>query len=71
MRLIAEHVLKAAGLDLEKDVEPVPAGIGDAPELLESGKIDAFFWSGGLPTSAVTDLANSSTIRLVPIRRAS
>ncbi|MEU5342836.1 MULTISPECIES: TAXI family TRAP transporter solute-binding subunit [unclassified Streptomyces] len=67
VRLVAEHVLKAAGLDLDKDIEPVPVGIGDMPRLLESGKIDAFFWSGGLPTTAVGDLSNRFDIRLVPI----
>lgn len=67
VRLIAEHVLDAAGIDLEKDITPVSDGIGTAPELLEEGKIDAFFWSGGLPTSAVTDLSTDFDIRLVPI----
>ncbi|MER5225296.1 TAXI family TRAP transporter solute-binding subunit [Streptomyces flaveus] len=67
VRLIAEHVLDAAGIDLEKDITPVPDGIGTAPELLEEGEIDAFFWSGGLPTSAVTDLSTDFDIRLVPI----
>jgi TRAP transporter TAXI family solute receptor len=67
VRLIAEHVLKAAGLDLDKDIQPVSDGIGDMPELLESKEIDAFFWSGGLPTSAVSDLSGRFPIRFVPI----
>lgn len=70
VRLIAEHVLRAAELDLEKDIEPVPVGINEMPELLETGKIDAFFWSGGLPTGAVTELSNRFDIRLVPITEA-
>lgn len=67
VRLIAEHVLEAAGLDLDKDIQPVSVGIGEMPELLESKKIDAFFWSGGLPTKAVSDLSNRSDIRLLQI----
>ncbi|GAB2977136.1 TAXI family TRAP transporter solute-binding subunit [Streptomyces pseudoechinosporeus] len=67
VRLIAEHVLKAAGLDPEKDIEPLSDGIRTMPELLREGKIDAFFWSGGLPTSAVADLSTSLDIRLVEI----
>ncbi|MEU9187691.1 TAXI family TRAP transporter solute-binding subunit [Streptomyces sp. NPDC048484] len=67
VRLIAEHVLAAAGLDPKKDVQPVSAGISTAPKLLETKKIDAFFWSGGLPTSAVTDLSDRFDIKLVPI----
>ncbi|HVJ28299.1 MAG TPA: TAXI family TRAP transporter solute-binding subunit, partial [Vicinamibacterales bacterium] len=31
---------------------------------LKDGKVDAFFWSGGLPTAAVQDLAHSQGIAL-------
>ncbi|MFJ2257412.1 TAXI family TRAP transporter solute-binding subunit [Streptomyces sp. NPDC087844] len=64
--LIAEHVLAAADLG-PKDVEPVYAGISKMPKMLEKKKIDAFFWSGGLPTGAVTDLSERFDIKLVPI----
>ncbi|MER6124352.1 TAXI family TRAP transporter solute-binding subunit [Streptomyces sp. NPDC001795] len=67
VRLIAEHVLTAAGLDPQKDITPLPDGIGTMPQLLERHRIDAFFWSGGLPTSAVTQLSKHFAIRLVPI----
>ncbi len=67
VRLIAEHVLTAAGIDPKKDITPLPDGIGTMPELLERHRIDAFFWSGGLPTSAVTQLSKHFAIRLVPI----
>lgn len=67
VRLIAEHVLTAAGLDPKKDITPLPDGIGTMPEMLERHRIDAFFWSGGLPTSAVTELSKHFAIRLVPI----
>ncbi|MGV9564638.1 TAXI family TRAP transporter solute-binding subunit [Streptomyces sp. NPDC003480] len=67
VRLIAEHVLAAAGLDPKKDITALSDGIGTMPELLKQHKIDAFFWSGGLPTSAITQLSNQFQIRLVPI----
>lgn len=67
VRLIANHVLEAAGLDPTKDIEPLAEGIGTMPGLLKQKKIDAFFWSGGLPTSAVLELSKSYDIRLVPI----
>jgi hypothetical protein len=67
VRLIAEHVLKAAGIDPKKDIEPLSDGIRTMPKLLQEGKIDAFFWSGGLPTSAVADLSTNLDIRLVEI----
>ncbi|WP_030680531.1 TAXI family TRAP transporter solute-binding subunit [Streptomyces sp. NRRL B-1347] len=67
VRLIADRVLQAAGLDLEKDLTALPAGIDTAPELLRRGKIDAFFWSGGLPTTSVQELSERLSIRLVPL----
>ncbi|MBV1942267.1 TAXI family TRAP transporter solute-binding subunit [Streptomyces sp. BV286] len=67
VRLIADHVLAAADLDPRKDIQPVSKGIQEVPKLLESGKIDAFFWSGGLPTSAVSKLSDRFDIKLVPI----
>ncbi|MEU8588502.1 TAXI family TRAP transporter solute-binding subunit [Streptomyces sp. NPDC048664] len=67
VRLVAEHVLKAAGVDPEKDITPLADGIGTMPGLLEQHRIDAFFWSGGLPTSAITQLSKRVAIRLVPI----
>jgi TRAP-type uncharacterized transport system substrate-binding protein len=33
-------------------------------DALRDGKIDAFFWSGGLPTAAVLDLANTPRLRM-------
>ncbi|MGW0579870.1 TAXI family TRAP transporter solute-binding subunit [Streptomyces sp. NPDC002920] len=67
VRLIAERVLKAAGLDPAKDVDAVDAGIDTGPQQLKDGKIDAFFWSGGVPTRGLADLANTFTFRFVPI----
>ncbi|MGW1225994.1 TAXI family TRAP transporter solute-binding subunit [Streptomyces sp. NPDC001478] len=67
VRLVADRIMTAAGLDPVGDVTAVPAGIDTMPKLLEEGRLDAFFWSGGLPTSAVADLAARYPIRLVPL----
>ncbi|MEU9705034.1 TAXI family TRAP transporter solute-binding subunit [Streptomyces sp. NPDC047981] len=67
VRLIADRVLAAGGLTAKSDVEPVSAGIDTMPGLLESGRLDAFFWSGGLPTQAVQDLSERMPVRLVPL----
>ncbi|MBA2951297.1 TAXI family TRAP transporter solute-binding subunit [Streptomyces himalayensis] len=67
VRLIANRVLEAAGLDADKDVEPRSIGINTMPKALESGKIDAFFWSGGLPTTAVKELSERFEIRFVEL----
>ncbi|MDF3292323.1 TAXI family TRAP transporter solute-binding subunit [Streptomyces silvisoli] len=65
--LIARRLLKAARLDADRDLKAVPAGVDTAPGLLESGKLDAFFWSGGLPTLAIQQLAREYPIKLVPL----
>ncbi|MER8017222.1 TAXI family TRAP transporter solute-binding subunit [Streptomyces griseoluteus] len=67
VRLIANGVLKAAGIDPEKDIVPVSAGIDTGPDMLADHDIDAFFWSGGLPTGGLTELADKSGFRFIPI----
>ncbi|WP_410536047.1 TAXI family TRAP transporter solute-binding subunit [Streptomyces sp. KL2] len=67
VNLIAGRLLKAAGLDPDEDVQPVLRGIDRMPELLVRGELDAFFWSGGLPTGAIEELAEAIEIRLVPL----
>jgi TRAP transporter TAXI family solute receptor len=34
-------------------------GVAESVNAMKDGKIDAFFWVGGLPTAGVTDLANT------------
>ncbi|RSS60114.1 TAXI family TRAP transporter solute-binding subunit [Streptomyces sp. WAC01280] len=67
VRLIADRVLAAAGLAPVRDVEAVSAGINTMPARLESGDLDAFFWSGGLPTDAVQKLSDRFEVRLIPL----
>ncbi|MCB5183248.1 TAXI family TRAP transporter solute-binding subunit [Streptomyces antimicrobicus] len=67
VRLVSERLLTAAKLDLLKDLTTVPIGIDQMPAELEAGRIDAFFWSGGLPTNAVRELSERYEIRLVPL----
>ncbi|MER6070886.1 TAXI family TRAP transporter solute-binding subunit [Streptomyces sp. NPDC001817] len=67
VRLIADRVLKAAGIDPRKDITPVADGIDTGPDQLEQRKVDAFFWSGGLPTKGLATLAQRSAFKFVPI----
>jgi TRAP transporter TAXI family solute receptor len=54
--VIAQRMLKAAGLDPDKDIQPQRLDLGKTTEGMKAGTIDGFFWSGGLPTSGVTEL---------------
>ncbi|MFF7971268.1 TAXI family TRAP transporter solute-binding subunit [Streptomyces sp. NPDC007905] len=67
VRLIANRVLRAAGIDPRKDITPLADGIDTGPDRLRRGSIDAFFWSGGLPTKGLVELAAKSAFRFVPI----
>jgi uncharacterized protein len=55
--VMAFRVIEAAGLDKDKDMRRERLGVAESVNALKDRKIDAFFWVGGLPTAAVTDLA--------------
>jgi hypothetical protein len=66
--LIATRILRAAGLDPARDIRPVSLGVAQSVDALKDGKIDAFFWSGGVPTASILDLASTQGVswRLIP-----
>ncbi|MEU9055803.1 TAXI family TRAP transporter solute-binding subunit [Streptomyces sp. NPDC048384] len=66
VRLIATRVLEAAGIDPEKDITPRSDGIDTGPKRL-GHELDAFFWSGGVPTGGLEQIAETSAFRFVPI----
>ena len=57
--VMAFRILEAAGIDKDKDVRRERLGVAESVNAMKDNKIDAFFWVGGLPTAAVTDLANT------------
>lgn len=61
--LIAARLLAAAGVTTFTRER---VGVSESAGALKDGRLDAFFWSGGLPTAAVLDLASSTRVRLVP-----
>jgi uncharacterized protein len=64
--VIALRVLEAAGLDPDRDIDRQQLGVGESVQAVKDGALDAFFWSGGVPTGAVTDLATSHELLLLP-----
>ena len=55
--IVALRVLEAYGLNPDKDLSRDKLGASESGGALKDGKIDAYFWVGGLPTASVTDLA--------------
>jgi TRAP transporter TAXI family solute receptor len=67
--VIAMRLLAVAGLDPDEDITRRGLGVGESVQALREGSIDAFFWSGGVPTGAVTDLATTDDIRMLALDR--
>lgn len=60
----ALRVLEAYGLDPDKDMTRDRLGASESAGALKDGKIDAYFWDGGLPTASVTDLGATPGIKM-------
>jgi TRAP transporter TAXI family solute receptor len=65
VKVIAERLLAVAGLSPGSDFHALQLGINESVDAVASGEIDAFFWSGGLPTRGVAALAQTLPIRLL------
>jgi hypothetical protein len=61
----ADYVLKALGIDWNKDIKKEKLGAGESVAALKDGKIDAFFWSGAVPTAAIIDMASTPGTKMV------
>ena len=68
--VMAFRLIEAAGLDKDKDLKRERLGVAESVNAIKDGKIDAFFWVGGLPTAAVTDLANTPGVKIKMIDHA-
>src|SRR5215468_12009897 len=62
--VMAFRVIEAAGLDKDKDMRRERLGVAESVNAVKDGKIDAFFWVGGLPTAAVTDLGATPGVKI-------
>jgi TRAP transporter TAXI family solute receptor len=62
--VMAFRVIEAAGLDPDKDMERTRLGVAESVSATKDGKIDAFFWVGGLPTAAITDLGATPNTKM-------
>jgi len=65
----ALYVLSALGIDPNKDIVREKLSPADSGEAMKDGKLDAFFWSGAVPTSSIVDLATTPgfKIKFIPI----
>ena len=68
--VMAFRVIEGAGLDRDKDMRRERLGVAESVNALKDRRIDAFFWVGGLPTAAVTDLGATPGVKIVMIDHA-
>ena len=62
----ADRIMQAAGIDPQADIERAQLGVAETVAAIQDGTVDAGFWSGGLPTGAIVDLASTDDLVLIP-----
>ncbi|HSR10581.1 MAG TPA: TAXI family TRAP transporter solute-binding subunit [Thermodesulfobacteriota bacterium] len=60
----AGRILEAIGIDPAKDIKRDRLSVAESCGAIKDRKIDAFCWSGGLPTAAIMDLAATPGVRI-------
>ncbi len=65
--IMAFRLMEAAGLDKDKDVKRERLSVAESVNAIKDGKIEAFFWVGGIPTAGITDLAATPGTKMVLI----
>jgi uncharacterized protein len=63
--VVANRVLGVAGV--AQQVQTQYLDLDDSLAALKAGQLDAFFWSGGLPTSGISELGGTTPVRLVSL----
>ena len=62
--VMAIRVLEAGGIDHGKDIKKDRLGVSESAGAIKDGKIDAFFFTGGVPTGSVLDLAATPGMKM-------
>ncbi|GHH53051.1 TAXI family TRAP transporter solute-binding subunit [Lentzea cavernae] len=63
VEIIARALLKSAAVT----PQAVNLNLNDSAQAMREGRLDAFFWSGGLPTKAITDLTKGLGVRMLDL----
>lgn len=68
VQVVAARVLRAAGLRAGPDaVREQQLGLTESARALRDGTVDALFWSGGVPTPALSRLATQLPLIVIPL----
>ena len=64
VEIVALRMLEAVGLDAKKDLKQERLSVAESANAIKDRKLDAFFWVGGVPTAAITDLAATPGLKI-------
>jgi uncharacterized protein len=68
--VIANRILEAYGVDPDRDIKKDRLSVAESVGALKDRKVDAFFWTGGIPTSAIMDICATPGIKAKLIENA-
>ncbi len=63
----AKTLLAAYGLDIDNDIVQNNLSVGDSAAAMKDGNLDAFFFTSGAPTTAITELITAMDIYLLSL----
>lgn len=64
VEIIARKLLKSENVAPQE----LNLNVDDSAQAMREGKLDAFFWSGGLPTASITRLTRDLGVRMLDLR---
>jgi hypothetical protein len=65
--LIAQRLLESAGISPEVDLKVQYMDLPTSADAMRDNALDAFFWSGGVPTERVTTLSSAVKLRMLDL----
>lgn len=65
--LNANDLFAAYDIDIDKDIQQNNLSVGDSAEAMKDGKLDAFFFTAGTPTTAITELGTATDVFMLSL----
>ena len=65
--LNAKDLFAAYNMDIDKDIQQNNLSVGDSANAMKDGKLDAFFFTAGVPTTAITELATAKDVFMLSL----
>ena len=63
----AKTLLAAYGLDIDKDIQQNNLSVGSSADAMKDSKLDAFFFTAGAPTTAITELSTAMNVFMLSL----